>query len=482
MAFAQDEGFLGLGRFEGLEHPYRCRGCPGCPPGRSIACHALPTAVAASSETSPVTYDAVIVGAGPAGMATALALQRAGWRKLLLLERRTREECMQGGTALGLWTNAFCALDALGVGQAVRLQSSRTTKVEICRESNDKILTTFDLTACAGGPHEFGGVLRGALVEALYDGLDVENGLEIRFGATCTSCTSISADAAVSTANTSNASNTSNTSNRDMVVTTADGQVMHTSLVIGADGVNSVVARAYGAGIGKDMSTNDAGQIAIRGIAEGKPVDDQPIRQVLGAGVRAGMYPVGQGTNELYWYVCYPSEKHEKDSGILDEARRVLLESSGDWSTSCILDAIGRTSEARVSRNALADRWDIDALLGSGSQGNHMTIALTGDALHPMTPNLGQGGCCALEDAVLLAAYLPGPSASATELRQAIAEYTQKRAKRCVKLTVRARAMGEILQSGLWPVVVARDWFIANLFQVGGFLDHAGYDVRDEKR
>ena len=50
------------------------------------------------------------------------------------------------------------------------------------------------------------------------------------------------------------------------------------------------------------------------------------------------------------------------------------------------------------------------------------------------------------------------------------------------KLTVRARAMGEILQSGVLPVVVARDWFISNLFQAGGFLDHATYDVRAEKR
>ena len=405
-------------------------------------------------------------------MATALALQRAGWSNILLMERRTREECMEGGTALGLWTNAFCALDALGVGEAVRQRCSRTTKVEICREANDRVLTSFDLTACTGGPHEFGGVLRGALVGALYEAIDREV-VDVRFGVQCATCV-------VSESDSSNVSDSSN-----MVVTTADGEALHARMVIGADGVNSVVARAYGEGAGKDMSTNDVGQIAIRGIAEGKPVDDQPIRQVLGAGVRAGTYPVGQGTGELYWYVCYPSSEHDNSSDVLEEARRVLLDSSGDWSTSSILDAVGRTPATRASRNRLTDRWDVDALFGGGSRGEEfgmgdkVTIALAGDALHPMTPNLGQGGCCSIEDAVVLAACLPGPSASGAEIRDAIAAYTLKRAKRCVKLTVRARVMGEILQSGALPVVLARDWFITNLFRAGGFLDHATYDVRD---
>jgi len=418
-------------------------------------------------------------------MATALALQRAGWGKVLVMERRTREECMQGGTALGLWTNAFCALDALGVGNAVRQRCSRTTNVEICREANDRVLTSFDLRACEGGPHEFGGVLRGELVGALYEALDGEV-VDVRFGVRCAAVQAGRPSSSSSSSSSSSFSSMGAGEDDDdshMVVTTAEGEALRARVVIGADGVNSVVARTYGEGVGKDMSTNDAGQIAIRGIAEGRPVDEndeQPIRQVLGAGVRAGTYPVGRGTGELYWYVCYPSQQHNEDMGVLEEARRVLLDSSGDWATSSILDAIGRTPGTRASRNRLADRWDVDSLFASNASGldrRRMTIALAGDALHPMTPNLGQGGCCSIEDAVVLAAHLP-VGAGAGELRRGIAEYTRKRARRTVKLTVRARVMGEILQSGVWGVVVARDWFIGNLFQAGGFLDHAAWDVR----
>ena len=35
-------------------------------------------------------------------------------------------------------------------------------------------------------------------------------------------------------------------------------------------------------------------------------------------------------------------------------------------------------------------------------------VVLVGDAWHPITPNIGQGACCALEDAVVLAKKLAG--------------------------------------------------------------------------
>ena len=402
---------------------------------------------------------------------------------MLLLERRTKEECMHGGTALGLWTNAFRALDALGGGvtAAVRERSSRTTAVEICREKSDRVLTRFDLTSCEGGPHEFGGVLRGELVGALYDAVDA-GCVDVRFGTAVASVRGGGGGGGGSGDENENENETT------VTVTTDAGEAFTANVVVGADGVNSVVARAYGAANDKDMSTNDAGQVAIRGIAA-FPVGDLftaggPIRQVLGAGVRAGMYPVGPAErNELYWYVCYPSGSGREGSDVLEEARRVLLESNEDWRTSRIFDAIARTDPSRVSRNRLADRWDVDALFSSSSGGSGaVSIALTGDALHPMTPNLGQGGCCALEDAVLLAAYLPGPEAKGAAVRQAIAAYTAKRARRCVKLTVRARAMGEILQSGVGAVVLARDLFLERGFRAGGFLDHAAYDVRKDAR
>jgi hypothetical protein len=61
----------------------------------------------------------VVTGAGPAGLAAAAALHRAGL-PVLVLERRS--ELAPGGSALGLWTNAWRALDALSAGDALRAQ------------------------------------------------------------------------------------------------------------------------------------------------------------------------------------------------------------------------------------------------------------------------------------------------------------------------------------------------------------------------
>jgi 2-polyprenyl-6-methoxyphenol hydroxylase-like FAD-dependent oxidoreductase len=411
-------------------------------------------------------YDAVIVGGGPAGMASAVALERIGMKNVVVLEKREEEEVVQGGTALGLWTNAWKALDVLGVGDTVRGQSGMVSKVEICREEHDRVMTSFHLDSCDGGPHEFGGVLRGKLVSCLKDAL-VSSDSTIQYGVECSSCV---------------------VDGETIRLQTSSGSEYTADMILGADGVNSVVANMYGIcnePEKKDMSVSYVGQTAIRGIAEycGDPLMPRVIRQVLGKGVRAGVYPVS--SNELYWYVCYPDTvDHVERVDILGKAREVLLQNSPSWKTSCVFDALERTPPTRVSMSRLGDRWDIQDVFSSRVTHN---IALAGDALHPMTPNLGQGGCTALEDAIILASYLKthmedDASGKSERIRHAINEYTRSRARRCVPLTIRANVMGRLLQSDILPIVLFRDAFISNAFDPSHFLDHATYDCSKNVR
>src|SRR5215472_8105947 len=60
---------------------------------------------------------AIIIGGGIAGLASALALTRHGWQ-VEVFERAP--EFTEVGAGLSLWPNALRALDALGVGEAVR--------------------------------------------------------------------------------------------------------------------------------------------------------------------------------------------------------------------------------------------------------------------------------------------------------------------------------------------------------------------------
>ena len=59
---------------------------------------------------------ALVIGAGIAGLATAIALQRAG-RDVLVLERAP--QLREIGAGISLWPNAIKALRRLGVGDAV---------------------------------------------------------------------------------------------------------------------------------------------------------------------------------------------------------------------------------------------------------------------------------------------------------------------------------------------------------------------------
>ena len=69
-------------------------------------------------------------------------------------------------------------------------------------------------------------------------------------------------------------------------------------------------------------------------------------------------------------------------------------------------------------------------------------ITLLGDAAHPCTPNLGQGGCMALEDALVLAKCV----AKERILRTALRSYEARRMRRTRHVQQRSLLMGYIGQ------------------------------------
>jgi len=274
-------------------------------------------------------------------------------------------------------------------------------------------------------------------------------------------------------------------------VTLSDGSVLRCAAVLGADGARSATALSTGL----RGPANYAGQVAVRGVAcfpDGK-IPVKGIRQVLGAGVRAGMYPIS--STEVYWFVVMYAPEDAQIPPTPEDIREEALKAVAGWDA-CEVSAVIRATPAKdVTRSRIADRWDLPKVsdvfsVERNGSFQRPLVTLVGDALHPMTPNLGQGGCTALEDAVVLARAVkseigagadawrtldPGEERCAA-LAAAFKKYEIERVRRCLPLTVRSYAMGALLQLGQPPVVAVRDAFVEKVFNPSHFLDHAMYD------
>jgi 2-polyprenyl-6-methoxyphenol hydroxylase-like FAD-dependent oxidoreductase len=84
-------------------------------------------------------------------------------------------------------------------------------------------------------------------------------------------------------------------------------------------------------------------------------------------------------------------------------------------------------------------------------------VTLLGDAAHPLTPNLGQGACLAIEDGVVLADCLRAIADPVAALRR----YEALRRRRTAGIVLRAYHLGWI---GQWESALAcrlRDRLVA---------------------
>lgn len=162
-----------------------------------------------------MTQRLLVVGAGIAGLATAVALQRRGHDVTIVEERADTSS----GAGISIWPNALAALDEIGLGDAVRESGGPVAAGAmrwqdgswLRRPSPERIVTAL------GEPLVV--VLRSVLMKLLTDALTdgtIETGLAAR----------------------------------DLVLTGtgvrvrfSDGSVRDLAGVIGADGVGSMVAR-----------------------------------------------------------------------------------------------------------------------------------------------------------------------------------------------------------------------------------------------
>ena len=104
-------------------------------------------------------------------------------------------------------------------------------------------------------------------------------------------------------------------------------------------------------------------------------------------------------------------------------------------------ELVEATAEEAIRRDDLYDREPLSGCWGEGR------VILLGDAAHPMTPNLGQGACQAIEDAMVLArCLLDVDGAARMAVADALRRYKGLRAERVATIVRRSRRIGRVGQ------------------------------------
>ncbi|MGI5400486.1 FAD-dependent oxidoreductase [Streptomyces sp. CA-135486] len=362
---------------------------------------------------------AVVVGAGIGGLTAAIALHRRGWH-VTVCERAP--EPPTTGAGIGLAPNALRALDTVDIDAAHAAGSAVPTTMGL-RRSDGQWLTrtdTADMAARYGMPPI--AVPRPALAAVLAAALPPE---ALRYG---TAVTAVDDAAGRPT------------------IRTAVGPDLPADLVVAADGIHSPLRRAY---FPAHPGLRYIGETAWRTIVDAPDLRIPAMSETWGRGERFGVAPLSDGRLYLYATAVVPAGTRSADH------RAELRHRFGSWHDPipALLDRVGRLDPADVLRN---DLYDLAAPL---PRMHHGRIAWLGDAAHAMAPNLGQGGCQAIEDAVVLAHLLPagdsGDSSDSTPA--ALAAYTAARRDRTDAVRARARRVGRLgaLRNPL--AVAARD-------------------------
>lgn len=335
-----------------------------------------------------------IIGGGIGGVAAAVALHRAGIRATVY-ERAP--ELREVGAGMMLWPNATRVLKELGLLEKVAALSGPNRHF-LVRSSAGTILMDiglgrFEVPALCTRRSDLLDALLSALPPArIRLGHDFEffehreNGVGVHF---------------------------------------AGGISAEHDFVIGADGIRSRI-RSQLLGVHAPVFR---GYTVWRGLARlAGAVPSGSNSETWGRGKRFGI--LNTGGDRFTWYATANTDSDHIDSS--DGRQRELLRMFAGWH-----EPVARLIEGteEILKNGAYDL----APLKRWGQGR---IMLLGDAAHPCTPNLGLGGCMALEDALVLAKSFGKEVSPELALRR----YESLRRKRTHHVQQRSLLMGHIGQ------------------------------------
>ena len=352
---------------------------------------------------------ALIVGGGIAGPATALALAQVGIEPVVF-ERRAAAEAA-AGSYFTLAPNGLDALAALGVLDLARAEGFPSTTNIMYGATGAKLGEVSLGRPVADGLTALT-MKRSHLAARLADEAE-RRGIAVVRGAPVASVAEVGGG--------------SGWAGGAVVVTLQDGTVHTGDLLIGADGVHSLVRRAIDS---KAPGGRYVGLTNFGGITHGTPVAAELRPEawhfVFGHAAFFGAHPTPGG--DVVWFVNVPEQE------ITGERRRsTTIEQWQGRLVDLVADDAGPGAD--LVRNGTLElagdnTYDLPHL-PSWTRGSMLVL---GDAAHAPSPSSGQGASMALEDAVVLAQALRDVAGRADQVPNAFAAYARARRARVERI------------------------------------------------
>jgi 2-polyprenyl-6-methoxyphenol hydroxylase-like FAD-dependent oxidoreductase len=191
------------------------------------------------------------------------------------------------------------------------------------------------------------------------------------------------------------------------------GNSVESSVLIGADGLRSLVRRELE---GREPVLRFTGQSIWVGALPFRHRLLKPGRAVASVGRGLRFWAAAFPDERVYWYAIFP--EHFAPKNLFELSRHFV-----DFHPP-VAELIQSTPLSSVAKTSICDRHP-SASWGSGR------VTLIGDAIHPVTPDLGQGACQAIESAVTLAEQLAQHGSSPAGLRH----YEERRRTRTSRIS-----------------------------------------------
>ncbi len=293
-----------------------------------------------------------IIGGGIAGLTFAHSLKSKDY-EIHIFEKK--EQFGEIGAAISVFPNALCVMDELGLLNTI-LESSGQFKTIYLKTDKGTILSKSepqsDYPVICIHRADLHSILLKNIYAKLYKNYALKDLIQLEKG--------------------------------QVNLLFENGETQVFDAVIGADGIHSAVRKH----IINDGEPIFRGYNIWRGVVKTN-FDIGQASETFGKGQRVGIVPIKDGVYG-WWATCNETFMQDDKPETTKEKLNRLF---GDWHYP-ILDLINNTEH--ILKNSLIDRKPQKGW----TKGN---ATLIGDAAHPTTPNLGQGGCTAIEGAYLLA-------------------------------------------------------------------------------